>query len=249
MRRVPRLAAARPAEAGTGRWRPSPRSGGAGALVRSDRRRGPCGHPGAVMDWSLPGWVPVNERPQPSHPGCNVAAAAAARSACPAPTPDSPVSVEIVSAGEFATTWEMVEGRGQTGPLSLPLLVGIIHHPDGTILVDSGLGKTTRAGTWPRVPFDAFEGPGAGVPGLAPLPPRPARPEPRSVARSGREPPRWSLPRPSSPATCGPAPWTRGRMNALPEGAPRRRSPARRAGRSRYPNSARHCRLRATSAT
>ncbi len=77
--------------------------------------------------------------------------------ACPAPTPHSPVSVDVVSAGDFATSWEMVEGGGQTGPTTLPLLVGVISHPDGTILVDSGLGKTTRAGTWPRFPFDGFD--------------------------------------------------------------------------------------------
>lgn len=76
---------------------------------------------------------------------------------CPEPTHDSPLTVDVVTAGNFDTRWEWVEGAGKKGPVSLPLLVGVVHHPDGTILVDAGLGKTTRAGAWPRFPFKGFK--------------------------------------------------------------------------------------------
>lgn len=77
--------------------------------------------------------------------------------ACPAPTPDSPVTVEVAPAGQLETDWRMVEDHGRTGPVTLPLLVGLVHHPAGTIVVDSGLGQTTRDGTWPTFPFNGFK--------------------------------------------------------------------------------------------
>ncbi len=77
--------------------------------------------------------------------------------ACPALTPESPVSVEVADAGQLETTWDMVEDHGRQGPVTLPLLVGIVHHPGGTIAIDSGLGQTTRDGTWPTFPFNSFK--------------------------------------------------------------------------------------------
>ncbi len=77
--------------------------------------------------------------------------------ACPAPTPQSAVSVELITAGVQHTDWAQVEGGGRTGAVDLPYLVGVVRHPSGTVLVDSGLGKTTRAGTFPRGLFATFD--------------------------------------------------------------------------------------------
>ncbi len=76
---------------------------------------------------------------------------------CPAPDPRSNVSVEVVTAGTLASDWKMVNNAGKTGPVTLPLLVGVIHHPAGTVLVDSGMGLTTRNGTYPRFPLNSFD--------------------------------------------------------------------------------------------
>lgn len=76
---------------------------------------------------------------------------------CPPATPESPVSVEVVVAGLFHTTWTDVEGGGRKGKATLPLNVGVIRHPQGTVLVDSGLGQTTRDGTFPRFPLSLLD--------------------------------------------------------------------------------------------
>lgn len=75
---------------------------------------------------------------------------------CPVASPDSPVSVEVVTAGELSTEWSMVEAGGRSGPVVLPLLVGVVRHPAGTVLVDAGLGTTTRTGEWPLFPFNSL---------------------------------------------------------------------------------------------
>lgn len=77
--------------------------------------------------------------------------------ACPAPTPESTVSVSVIQAGIFRTQWTQVEAGGRTGPATLPLNVGVIKHPQGTVLVDSGLGQTTRDKTFPRFPLSALD--------------------------------------------------------------------------------------------
>ena len=80
-----------------------------------------------------------------------------AEMACPAATPDSLVQVEVVAAGLFHTSWSDIEGAGRRGKATLPLNVGVIRHPLGTVLVDSGLGQTTRDRTFPRFPLSLLD--------------------------------------------------------------------------------------------
>jgi len=76
---------------------------------------------------------------------------------CPGPMPGSGVEVRVVSAGTLSTRWELVVDDGRRGAVSLPLLVGEIRHPDGLVLVDSGMGQATRDGAFPRFPASRFE--------------------------------------------------------------------------------------------
>ncbi len=71
---------------------------------------------------------------------------------CPAPLPAGGVEVRVVSTGTLTTRWDLVVDTGRKGPVDLPLLVGEIRHPDGMILVDAGMGQTTRDGVYPRFP-------------------------------------------------------------------------------------------------
>lgn len=73
--------------------------------------------------------------------------------ACPTAKPEGGVHVEVVVAGELDTDWSNVTDDGKTGPLVLPMNVGVIRHPRATILVDAGLGQTTRDKRWPVFPF------------------------------------------------------------------------------------------------
>jgi N-acyl homoserine lactone hydrolase len=79
--------------------------------------------------------------------------ALAASDACPTALPESGVTVDIVTTGIIDAQWSVVVNNGREGPVQLPLLVGVIRHPEGTVLVDSGLGQTTRDGTFPRFPL------------------------------------------------------------------------------------------------
>jgi len=72
---------------------------------------------------------------------------------CPGPLAYSEVEVEVVTAGIVQTVWERIEHAGRTGAVRLPLLVGALTHPRGTILVDAGLGQQTRDGHYPRFPL------------------------------------------------------------------------------------------------
>jgi N-acyl homoserine lactone hydrolase len=76
--------------------------------------------------------------------------------ACPTAAPEGGITVEVVAAGELSTDWKNVVDDGTTGPVVLPLVVGIIRHPRATILVDAGLGQTTRDKRWPLWPASMF---------------------------------------------------------------------------------------------
>lgn len=73
--------------------------------------------------------------------------------ACPAAAPDGGVQVEVVAAGELESDWSQVVNTGRTGKVTLPLLVGIVRHPRSLMLVDAGVGQTTRDHRWPVWPL------------------------------------------------------------------------------------------------
>lgn len=73
--------------------------------------------------------------------------------ACPPASPDSPVTVEVVRAGVIHQSLKFVVDTGEDGPIDLPMLVGVVRGPHGTLLVDTGLGTTTRTGEFPRFPL------------------------------------------------------------------------------------------------
>ncbi len=75
---------------------------------------------------------------------------------CPSPAPNPAVQVEVLSAGFVHDDWKRVVDDGSAGPVSLPLLVGVIHHGDDLVLVDAGLGLTTRDGSYPGFPLTAL---------------------------------------------------------------------------------------------
>ena len=81
--------------------------------------------------------------------------------ACPPVPPDPVVEVSVLSTGHVGADWRRVVDTGHEGPLEMPLLVGVLRHPDGLVLVDSGMGRTTQDGTYPRFPINRF---GAVVP-------------------------------------------------------------------------------------
>ena len=72
---------------------------------------------------------------------------------CPIPPPDSPVTVEVLSAGQVTSKARTVLDDGSRGAIEMPLLVGVLRHPDGALLVDAGLGQTTRDRDFPRWPL------------------------------------------------------------------------------------------------
>lgn len=98
--------------------------------------------------------------------------------ACPVATPESAVTVEIVTTAEFPTKWGSIVDKGHTcegmaAPFGgagrsaattcgqrddqvMEALVGLIHHPAGLVTVDAGLGRTTRDGTYPKFPYSSF---------------------------------------------------------------------------------------------
>lgn len=63
------------------------------------------------------------------------------------------MTVEVVSAGTITSRARAVLDDGSRGELEMPLLVGVIRHPDAVVLVDSGLGQSTRDGSFPRWPL------------------------------------------------------------------------------------------------
>lgn len=76
--------------------------------------------------------------------------------ACPVPVPGSDVTVEVVATATLSTDWSQVVDDGREGPVGLPLLAGIVRHPDGVVAVDAGMGQTTRDGTFPKWPLSTF---------------------------------------------------------------------------------------------
>jgi glyoxylase-like metal-dependent hydrolase (beta-lactamase superfamily II) len=76
--------------------------------------------------------------------------------ACPVSVPTA-VTVEVAVTATLASDWKDVVDDGRKGALDLPLLVGLVRHPDGVVAVDSGMGQTTRDGTFPRFPLNGFE--------------------------------------------------------------------------------------------
>lgn len=78
--------------------------------------------------------------------------------ACPPTTPRAEVRVEVVNTGWVQADWARVSTDGREGEVQLPLLVGMIHHPRGLVLVDSGLGLATREGRYPGFPLSLLGG-------------------------------------------------------------------------------------------
>ncbi len=76
---------------------------------------------------------------------------------CPTAAPDAGVRVEVAEAGRLHTDWRQVTDSGRTGPVELPMLIGIIRHPKGIVTVDAGLGQTTRERRWPTWPASMFQ--------------------------------------------------------------------------------------------
>lgn len=75
---------------------------------------------------------------------------------CPDRVPGVELRVEVVTTGFVSNDWKRVVDDGRRGPIRMPLLVGVIHHPQGTVLVDSGLGVATREGRYPPFPLSAL---------------------------------------------------------------------------------------------
>lgn len=73
---------------------------------------------------------------------------------CPTASQVSGVSVEVLNTGWVDADWRQVDPTVEPGPVRLPFLVGKINHPQGTVLVDAGLGLQTRSGHYPRFPHD-----------------------------------------------------------------------------------------------
>lgn len=72
--------------------------------------------------------------------------------ACPSTDP-GPVAVEIITAGTIRSKWQQVVNDGTKGAVTLPMLVGVLRHPDALLTVDSGLGQQNRSGAQPGFPL------------------------------------------------------------------------------------------------
>ncbi len=74
--------------------------------------------------------------------------------ACPPPQVETGITVETVATGLLLEQRSRVLDRGDlTGDVEMPATVGLIHHPDGLVLVDSGLGSSTVDGDFPTFPL------------------------------------------------------------------------------------------------
>lgn len=76
--------------------------------------------------------------------------------ACPPPGPNPQVQVQVVTTSYVHDDWRRVVDDGSTGPIVMPVQVGILRHPDATVLVDAGLGLSTRDGSYPGFPLSAL---------------------------------------------------------------------------------------------
>lgn len=77
----------------------------------------------------------------------------AAELACP-PSDPGPVAVEVITAGSIHTRWQRVVNDDSAGPVSLPMLVGVLRHPAALLTVDAGLGQLNRSGDQPGFPIN-----------------------------------------------------------------------------------------------
>jgi len=77
--------------------------------------------------------------------------------ACPPPA-QTDISVELISTGGVPGDWKQIVDSGRSGPVELPVWVGVIRHPErGITLVDAGLGERNRSGEEPGFPFSLFD--------------------------------------------------------------------------------------------
>lgn len=76
--------------------------------------------------------------------------------ACPPADPNPAVAVELVTTAFVHDDWKRVVDDGTAGPIAMPVQVGILRHPDATVLVDAGLGLSTRDGSYPGFPLSAL---------------------------------------------------------------------------------------------
>lgn len=76
--------------------------------------------------------------------------------ACPPPTPNPELTVELVAAGQVNDDWKRVVDDGTEGPVAMPGIVGILRTPDRTVVVDTGLGLSSRDGSYPGFPLSAL---------------------------------------------------------------------------------------------
>ena len=72
---------------------------------------------------------------------------------CPGPGLQAEVQVSVLNTGWAHTNTKRVVADADSRSLALPLLVGQIQHPDGTVYVDAGLGISTRNKRFPRFPL------------------------------------------------------------------------------------------------
>ncbi len=59
-------------------------------------------------------------------------------------------------AGFVPSRWERATNSGKRGPVRLPSLVGVVRHPNGLVLVDTGIGEATRRGEYPGWPLQGL---------------------------------------------------------------------------------------------
>ena len=76
--------------------------------------------------------------------------------ACPSDLENPTVQVEVVTTAFVLNDWKRVVDDGTRGPIAMPVLVGVVHHPEGTVLVDAGLGLRSRDGSYPGFPLSAL---------------------------------------------------------------------------------------------
>jgi glyoxylase-like metal-dependent hydrolase (beta-lactamase superfamily II) len=76
--------------------------------------------------------------------------------ACPPADTNPGVKVEVVATAFVHDDWRRVVDDGTRGPVAMPVLVGILRHPDATVLVDAGLGLESRDGSYPGFPLSAL---------------------------------------------------------------------------------------------
>jgi len=78
--------------------------------------------------------------------------------ACPPVHVETGITVETVATGFLTEQWSRVLDRGERdGTLEMVDTVGLIHHPDGLVLVDSGLGTSTVEGRFPTFPLGVLD--------------------------------------------------------------------------------------------